>query len=119
MAGTDTNPGDSVALNRAIIARAPDDVPAHNRLGRAYQELGLIEHARSAFDAVIRLDPTNVIARKRLQELNGADRQKQTPDADTGWSPTARRGAAEPQLAAVGPCNFLAAPPPSPRTARP
>ena len=74
MAGTETNPGDSVALNRAILARAPEDVPAHNRLGRAYQELGLIEHARAAFEAVIRLDPANVIARKRLQELNGADR---------------------------------------------
>jgi alkylated DNA nucleotide flippase Atl1 len=74
LAGTETLLADAVAVNRAIIAHAPQDIPGHNRLGRAYQELGLIEHARAAFEAVIRLDPGNVIATKRLQELSRTDR---------------------------------------------
>ena len=69
LARTETLSADAVAVNRAIIAHAPQDIPARNRLGRAYQELGLIEHARTAFQAVIRLDPGNLIATKRLQEL--------------------------------------------------
>jgi tetratricopeptide (TPR) repeat protein len=73
LTGTDTHPADSVAVNRAIVARAPEDVAAHNRLGRAYQELGLLEQARAAFEAVIRLEPANAIASKRLQELNRMD----------------------------------------------
>lgn len=73
LVGTETHPADTVAVNRAIIARAPEDAPAHNRLGRAYQELGLLEDARGAFDAVIRLDPLNGIARKRLVELRCKD----------------------------------------------
>jgi cytochrome c-type biogenesis protein CcmH/NrfG len=74
LAGTETLLADAVAVNRAIIAHAPQDIPGHNRLGRAYQELGLIEHARAAFEAVLRLDPGNMIATKRLQELSRTDR---------------------------------------------
>jgi methylated-DNA-protein-cysteine methyltransferase-like protein len=69
------HPANSVVLNRAIIALAPDDLPARNRLGRAYQELGLPEQARSAFEAVIELDPTNSIAKSRLQQLSREDRR--------------------------------------------
>jgi hypothetical protein len=36
-AGTKTLAADAVAVNRAIIVHAPQDIPAHNRLGRAYQ----------------------------------------------------------------------------------
>jgi Flp pilus assembly protein TadD len=69
-ASTKTLPADSVAVNRAIITHAPQDIPAHTRLARAYQELGLIEQARAALEAVIQLDPGNRIATNRLQQLN-------------------------------------------------
>ncbi len=65
---------DAVAVNRAIIRLSPKEIPAHNRLGRAYQELGLIAHARTEFETVTRLDPGNAIATKRLKELGPAPR---------------------------------------------
>lgn len=69
LARTDIPPRDAVAVNRAIIARLPADIPSHNRLGRAYQALGLVDQARRAFEAVRELDPANTIAAKRLREL--------------------------------------------------
>jgi hypothetical protein len=71
LARTDMPPMDAVAVNRAIIAHVPNDTPAHNRLGRSYQALGLIDHARGAFETVLGLDPGNIIATKRLRELAG------------------------------------------------
>lgn len=65
---------EAVAINRAIIARSPQDIPAHNRLGRAYQNLGLPEDARDAFEMVVRLDPGNAIATKRLREISRPER---------------------------------------------
>ena len=76
LAGTQNLPADAVAVNRAIITVMPQDIPAHNRLGRAYQSLGLTEHARAAFETVLRLDPCNTIATKRLGEIN---RSKRSP----------------------------------------
>jgi alkylated DNA nucleotide flippase Atl1 len=74
MADTQNLPADEVAVNRAIIAHAPKDIPAHNRLGRAYQNLRLIEQARAVFETVLRLDPGNAIARKRLGEISRSSR---------------------------------------------
>ena len=74
LVGTETLLADTVAINHAIIAHAPEDIPAHIRLGRAYQELGLIEQARTAFEAVIQLDSGHGIATNRLQELKRMDR---------------------------------------------
>jgi tetratricopeptide (TPR) repeat protein len=74
LAGADSVPADGVAVNRAVLARLPQDIPAHNRLGRAYQKLGLIAHARAAFETVVRLDPSNAIAKKRLEEISRTQR---------------------------------------------
>ena len=74
LAGAENLPADAVAINRAIIARSPQNIPAHNRLGRAYQNLGLIAHARDAFETVVRLDPGNAIATKRLQDIRRTKR---------------------------------------------
>jgi hypothetical protein len=49
LAGAETLPADAVAVNRAILARLPQDIPAQNSLGPAYQKLGLLAHARAAF----------------------------------------------------------------------
>ena len=43
------DPEDVLAVNAAIIDRAPDDVVALNRLGRAYEGLRLLEEAKAAF----------------------------------------------------------------------
>lgn len=74
LAGTQNLLADVVAINRAIIDRSPQDVPAHNRLGRAYQDLGLTEHARGAFETALRLDPSNAVATKRLREISRSKR---------------------------------------------
>jgi cytochrome c-type biogenesis protein CcmH/NrfG len=81
LARADALPADAVAVNRAILARLPQDIPAQNRLGRAYEALGLIAHARGVFKRVIRLDPTNVIAKKRLEEISRIGRGQQMPRA--------------------------------------
>ena len=74
IAGTQNVPAEEVAVNRAIVAQAPKDIPAHNRLGRAYQNLGLVEQARATFETVLQLDPGNAIARKRLREISRSSR---------------------------------------------
>jgi hypothetical protein len=70
----DSLPADVVAVTRAIIVQAPQDIPAHNRLGCPYHDLGLVELARAEFEAVLRLGPTDPIAAgistKRLKELS-------------------------------------------------
>lgn len=60
---------DAVEANRSIIEDFPEDVEAHNRLGRAYTELGEYGQARDAYGRTVQLDPYNSIARKNLQRL--------------------------------------------------
>jgi hypothetical protein len=43
-----TDPERAIAVNSAILARAPDDVVAVNRLGRAYEALEMFDRARAA-----------------------------------------------------------------------
>ena len=54
---------------RGDFERAPDDIVALNRLGRAYEALGRSERAKSAFRRVLECDPTNSIASRRLGAL--------------------------------------------------
>ena len=61
---------DAVAVNKGIIESAPTDVDAHNRLGRAYMELGEYSQAREAYKRAIELDPYNTIANKNLRRLS-------------------------------------------------
>jgi tetratricopeptide (TPR) repeat protein len=72
LAAETTLPEDAVAINSAIIQRAPDDVVALNRLGRAYDALGKLDLAESTFRAVIEIDPGNSIARGRLRGMTGS-----------------------------------------------
>ncbi len=61
---------EAVAANLSIISNFPNDVNAHNRLGRAYMELGEYSKAREAYRRAIELDPYNVIAKKNLRRLS-------------------------------------------------
>lgn len=61
---------EAIAANRAILEDFPNDVDAHNRLGRAYMELGEYQQSREAYHRTAELDPFNTIAKKNLQRLN-------------------------------------------------
>ncbi|MBI2756349.1 MAG: tetratricopeptide repeat protein [Chloroflexi bacterium] len=63
---------EAARLNEEILALAPQDVDAHNRLGKALMELGRYAESRDAYAATLKLDPMNSIAQKnaaRLQKL--------------------------------------------------
>jgi len=61
---------EAVAVNKTIVASFPRDVDAHNRLGRAYMELGEYSQAREAYSRALELDPYNTIAKRNLQRLS-------------------------------------------------
>ncbi len=61
---------EAIAANRVILEDFPNDVDAHNRLGRAYMELGEYQQSREAYHRTAELDPFNTIAKKNLQRLN-------------------------------------------------
>ena len=58
-----------IARHERIVAENPMDVPALNRLARAYVDGGREDEAIAAFVRVLRLNPGNGIARERLTEL--------------------------------------------------
>jgi tetratricopeptide (TPR) repeat protein len=60
---------DAVGANKAMIEAFPDDVDAHNRLGRAHIELGEYQAAKEAYGRALGLDPANIIAQKNLHRL--------------------------------------------------
>jgi hypothetical protein len=61
---------EAIAANISIIDNFPNDVDAHNRLGRAYMELGEYPQAREAYSRALELDPYNIIAKKNLHRLS-------------------------------------------------
>ena len=61
---------EAAAINRSIIDLFPDDVEAHNRLGKALFEMGKFAEARSAFAKALQLSPSNAIAQKNLERLS-------------------------------------------------
>jgi len=60
---------ESVDMNKGIIASFPNDVDAHNRLGKAYMELGDYNQAREVYEKALHLDQFNTIAKKNIQRL--------------------------------------------------
>jgi tetratricopeptide (TPR) repeat protein len=67
----EAEPGDedAIAVNAKIAQLAPDDVVAHVRLGRAHLDMHHDEEAIAAFERVLELDPSNPIAKRRLEVL--------------------------------------------------
>ncbi|HLQ05456.1 MAG TPA: tetratricopeptide repeat protein [Verrucomicrobiae bacterium] len=57
----------AVDLNTKILEAAPDDVDAHNRLGRALIEQGKLEEAKASFAEVLKAEPYNSIAIRGTQ----------------------------------------------------
>lgn len=62
----------AIEINRKIHKDNPKDIPALNRLGRAFWEMGQIDEANKAYKQAIKIDPFNPIANKNLKRLTGA-----------------------------------------------
>ena len=60
----------AVEVNKSILEDFLQDVDTHNRLGRAYMELGEYPQAKEAYGRAAELDPYNRIARRNLQRLS-------------------------------------------------
>ena len=85
---------EAVTANQNILSLFPSDAEAHNRLGKAYTELGRYAEAVESYQHALQIDPGNIIAEKNLQRLSnliGVD-----PGGTTELSPTSER--LEPRL---------------------
>lgn len=56
-------------INRSIVKLDPQDVDAHNRLGKALWELGMLQEAKLSYQHALELDPVNAIAGRNLVRL--------------------------------------------------
>lgn len=70
---------EAVAVNKGIIEDHPNDTEAHNRLGRAYMELGEYSLAREAYNRTKEIDPYNTIAEKNLRRLAHLKKKEASP----------------------------------------
>lgn len=61
---------EAVELNQEILREFGDDLEAHNRLGKAFSELGRNREAMRAFEQALRISPYNSIARKNIDRLS-------------------------------------------------
>lgn len=63
----------AISINKQIVKSDPENLEAHNRLGRAYSEIGQLEKAKSSYRAVLRHNPYNSIALKNVERLKVAN----------------------------------------------
>ena len=75
---------EAAEANEQIIEASPKDVEAHNRLGKAYIELGRFDDARETYNHTLRLDPTNTIAQKNLGRLEKLAEEEVPAELSTG-----------------------------------
>lgn len=61
---------EAVAANRSVIDVFPNDINAHNRLGKALTELGRYDEAMEAYGRALEIDRNNSIAQKNLRRLS-------------------------------------------------
>jgi tetratricopeptide (TPR) repeat protein len=69
LAEGDPTADESIAINSKIVQLAPEEVVAFVRLGRAHLDLHHDAEAIDAFEKVLELDPSNPIAKRRLEVL--------------------------------------------------
>ncbi len=68
---------DAVKLNKFIIDNYGADEETQNRLGKALSELGKLKDAKSAYEAALKLNPMNSIAKKNAARINTLLHQKE------------------------------------------
>jgi len=59
----------AVLINQDILSQEPNDLDALNRLGLAQMQLKDLAGAKTTFNAVIKIDKSNIIANKHLKKL--------------------------------------------------
>lgn len=85
---------EAIATNRQLLQMG-EDTEAHNRIGKALLELGRFEEAQAEYNETLRLNPSNVIARKSMTRLSQLGSM-----ADGGIRQSVRHNA-DPQLFVV------------------
>jgi hypothetical protein len=68
---------DAVKLNRFIVESLGADEETQNRLGKALSELGKLKDAKAAYEAALKLNPMNSIAKKNAARINTLLHQKE------------------------------------------
>jgi tetratricopeptide (TPR) repeat protein len=70
---------EAAAVNRSIIELFPNDIEAHNRLGKALTELGQYAEAWEAYKHVLEIDPSNIIAKRNFDRLSHLKQVRREP----------------------------------------
>jgi hypothetical protein len=68
---------DAVKLNRFIIENFGADEETQNRLGKALSELGKLKDAKLSYEAALKLNPMNSIAKRNAARINALLHQKE------------------------------------------
>jgi tetratricopeptide (TPR) repeat protein len=68
---------DAVKLNRFIIESFGADEETQNRLGKALSELGKLKDAKASYEAALKINPMNSIAKKNAARINALLHQKE------------------------------------------
>ena len=68
---------EAVKLNRFIIESFGADEETQNRLGKALSELGKLKDAKASYEAALKLNPMNSIAKKSAARINALLHQKE------------------------------------------
>jgi tetratricopeptide (TPR) repeat protein len=68
---------EAAKLNRFIIESFGADEETQNRLGKALSELGKLKDAKAAYEAALKLNPMNSIAKKNAARINTLLHQKE------------------------------------------
>jgi tetratricopeptide (TPR) repeat protein len=74
---------ESIESNLNIISHFPNDVDAHNRLGKGYMEMGQYAKAKEAYEKALQLDQYNTIAKKNLQRIARLGSHAAAPKSNT------------------------------------
>jgi hypothetical protein len=68
---------EAVKLNRFIVDTFGADEETQNRLGKALSELGRLKDAKAAYEAALKLNPMNSIAKRNAARINALLHQKE------------------------------------------
>jgi Tetratricopeptide repeat len=68
---------EAVKLNKFIVDSFGADEETQNRLGKALSELGKLKEAKAAYEAALKLNPMNSIAKKNAARINALLHQKE------------------------------------------
>jgi hypothetical protein len=68
---------EAVKLNRFIIESFGADEEAQNRLGKALSEMGKLKEAKASYEAALKINPMNSIAKKNAARINALLHQKE------------------------------------------